>query len=293
MKICFSCEKTFDSVGWNCPYCRSNPFITDGFFSFVTYDNTHEVKFFPEYYAQLFSLEEKHFWFRHRLNSILDAVQIHFPRAHEVLEVGCGTGNVLSSLSQSMPGLSLSGSDLFIEGLHFAKTRIPSAQLYQMDACRMPFENEFDLILALDVLEHIGDDTIALKEISKSLRPGGGVLITAPQHQWLWSTQDEKACHKRRYTRETLSKKIRMNGLRVVHMTSFITLLLPLLVISRFLASRFSDSRKEYDPFRELKIAPTLNRALYGICLAEGRMLKAGFSLPVGGSLLCMARKEH
>lgn len=84
------------------------------------------------------------------------------------MEIGCGTGYVLSGLSASTD-FQLSGSDIHVEGLKYAKQRVPSAEFIQMDATEMPFETEFDAIGAFDVLEHISDDELALKNIHKSL----------------------------------------------------------------------------------------------------------------------------
>ena len=89
----------------------------------------------------------------------------HFSSAQNILEIGCGTGFVLASTREVYPEASLSGSDIFTEGLAYAKQRVPSATLFQMDACRIPYRDEFDMIGSFDVLEHIEDDIGALDQI--------------------------------------------------------------------------------------------------------------------------------
>jgi SAM-dependent methyltransferase len=238
-----------------------------------------------------YRLESDSFWFRYRNRLILRAMETNFICIDNVLEIGCGTGFVLSEVHSNHPNFKLYGSDLYLEGLKFARARMPGADFYQMDACKMPFVEEFDLILALDILEHIEDDSKALDEIYRSLRTGGGLIVTVPQHEWLWSRQDEKAFHQRRYVKKELMQKLMDGGFRIVRTTSFITLLLPFMIISRLYAQLAMSRQKEYDPLRELKIAPMVNRMLGLVCSVEQHILERGISLPTGGSLLCIGKK--
>ena len=77
-----------------------------------------------------------------------------------------------------------------------------------MDARRIPFEREFDVVGAFDVLEHIVEDEDVLGQMFKATRPGGGLLVTVPQHPFLWSASDEHAMHQRRYSRAELRRKV-------------------------------------------------------------------------------------
>jgi SAM-dependent methyltransferase len=291
MRVCTFCGQRFASNDWQCPRCGWAPLIRKGFISFLNEDPLSGESFDSEYFAMLYHLEKENFWFQHRTRLIIRAIEEYFPCNKKILEIGCGTGLVLSEVGRSFSDVSLSGSDLFVEGLHFAKSRMPGVAFYQMDACCMPFEDEFDLILALDVLEHIEDDSRVISELYRSLKYGGGLIITVPQHQRLWSVQDEKAYHKRRYARKELVDKLGKNGFQVIYATSFITLLLPVLVFSRIYDRIIRRNQHEYDPMRELRIAYSLNRILCIISKTEGLLLRAGISLPVGGSLLCIGRK--
>ncbi len=209
------------------------------------------------------------------------------------MEIGCGTGFALSGIRQEHPLCSLTGSELFLEGLQHARLRLPQATFYQMDICRMPFENEFDVILTLDILEHIIDDCGALDEVYRSLKPGGGIIVTVPQHPWLWSIQDKKAFHVRRYPRKELIEKMRMTGFEIIHVTSFITFLLPVMVVSRLHSHYRMSLQNEVDPLKELKIPKVISRIFGMICKAEDIILRSGISLPMGGSLLCIGRKGY
>jgi SAM-dependent methyltransferase len=241
--------------------------------------------FEPEAFARLARTEESSFWFRSRNRLIGWALRRYMPAARSMLEIGCGTGYVLSGIAASRPEISLAGAELHPQGLRFARERVPQAAFVQLDATRMPYEREWDVVGAFDVLEHVEDDEAALAGMVAAARPGGGVLITVPQHRSLWSEADEYARHARRYTRSELVGKVERAGLRVVRVTSFVTLLLPLMYASRWLERV---GRRPYDPAREHASAarlPLLERALD----AEHALIRRGVDLPAGGSLLLVA----
>jgi SAM-dependent methyltransferase len=234
-------------------------------------------------------LEPHHFWFKSR-NALLQQVfRRYFPNASSFLEIGCGTGFVLSGLRARFPGLQLAGSEIFANGLRFAERRLPGVALFQMDARRVPFEMEFDVIGLFDVLEHIEEDELVIRELFRASRPGGGMMVTVPQHPFLWSAVDEYACHKRRYTRTELVDKVRRAGFDVVQVTSFVSLLLPLLLLSRWRLRRSSD---RFDPWAEFRIGQFRNTVLQTILAVERALIAAGASFPAGGSLLLSARRN-
>jgi hypothetical protein len=122
-----------------------------------------------------------------------------------------------------------------------------------------------------------------------SLKPEGLMMLTVPQHAWLWSPIDEYALHERRYATLDLHQKIEAAGFRIIRSTSFVTTLLPAMMISRFLQKKVSD--KNFDATAELKISPLLN-ALFSLFLgAELTLIKTGINFPMGGSRLVVARK--
>ncbi|MGH7738652.1 MAG: class I SAM-dependent methyltransferase, partial [bacterium] len=106
-------------------------------------------------------------------------------------EIGCGTGFVLQALERETAGLELFGSEIHLEGLRYARERLARTELFQMDAQHIPFRNEFGGIGLFDVLEHIADDQAVLRQVHQALVPGGGLVVTVPQHAFLWSRVDE------------------------------------------------------------------------------------------------------
>ena len=117
-----------------------------------------------ESFDHLPAAEERSFWFRSRNELIVWALRRYFPDARSLLEVGCGTGFVLGWHSRGASrSCALVGAELFAAGLDVAAKRVPDAELLQMDARRIPFRNEFDVVGAFDVLEHIDEDEQALR----------------------------------------------------------------------------------------------------------------------------------
>jgi SAM-dependent methyltransferase len=286
LKRCLACGAAFEEDGWRCPQCGNEPAHLGEFTAFAPALAHAGGGYDPDHYATLYRLEARHFWFRARNRLIQWALQRYFPGARTLCEIGCGTGFVLSGLRQAAPDLCLCASEMFAEGLPFAQSRVPAARLYQMDARAIPFDAEFDVIGAFDVIEHIEDDRAVLREMFRALRPGGGILLTVPQHPWLWSAADEVAHHVRRYTSIELRRKATDAGFRVERLTSFVSLLLPAMLLSR--RARI---RKNADPYAELRIGRLANALLSGFMSLERVAIRAGVSFPAGGSLLLVARR--
>ena len=245
--------------------------------------------FEADYFPRLADQEAGNFWFRSRNRLLIWALKQYFPNAKNFLEIGCGTGFVLSGFKQAFPNLVLLGSEVFSEGLSFAAPRLPGIELFQMDARCIPFRDEFDVIGAFDVLEHVKQDEEVLAQMHEATRQGGGILITVPHHRFLWSPVDEFARHVRRYETRELCEKVRRAGFSVVRITSFVSLLLPLLIASRF-KQRFTG--EEVDPSAEYNISNLMNTTLEKILDAERTLIGAGLSFPAGGSLLLVARRN-
>jgi len=242
-----------------------------------------------ELFPVLAKLEDESFWFRSRNRLIKWALERYGNAPRSFLEVGCGTGYVLAGMRSAFPTLQLTGVELFFAGLPFARARVSDAELLQADAASLPFRDEFAAAGAFDVLEHIPDDDAALAGISEAIQPGGLLLVTVPQHPWLWSAPDEVAGHKRRYTRRELATKVERAGFEVLKLTSFVSLLLPAMAVSRRM--RRGDHR-DYDIASEFRTTQSINRLLERIMVAELSAIRRGVTFPVGGSLFVAATRR-
>lgn len=288
MKLCLKHQHPFIEATWKCPTCSDEPAQLGHFMAFAPTLEERNNGFNPNLFQRFAAVEAVHFWFVARKDILCDRMLRHFPNAKNIFEIGCGTGFVLSNVHQAFPAAQLTGSDIFTEGLGFAKRRVPSALLYQMDACQIPFVEEFDLIGAFDVLEHIDDDQAALGQIYQACQSGGGIILTVPQHRWLWSSTDDYAHHKRRYTRTQLVGKVERAGFRVEYVGSFVFLLLPAMLASRLLQKSAQSSDRMDDGF---KIGRLTNKLFGAVMKVERWLINKGLSFPLGGSLLLVAKK--
>ena len=246
--------------------------------------------FDASYFGRLAELEPGSFWFRSRNRLLCWALEHYFPDATNFLEIGCGTGFVLAGIRKELPRLSLGGGEVFSAGLSFAADRLPGVELFQMDARQIPFQSEFDVIGAFDVLEHIGDDELVLVQMHRAVHKGGGILLTVPQHSFLWSEVDEYSRHVRRYSVSELKAKVKRAGFRTLRATSFVSLLLPLMLIAR-LRQRPAD--REFDPAAEFKLSAPANYLLERVMDVERAMIRLGVSFSAGGSLLLIAKRPE
>jgi SAM-dependent methyltransferase len=282
LKKCLECSIPFDRPDWRCPACGHEPRSDDGIAicapGLIAGDGTDAD--YP--FDVLIRAEAFHFWFRSRAALIAGTIARHFPAAKSFMELGTGAGGVLLEIQRRHPTMRLVGSELLVRGLQEARRRVPGVELLQVDATRIPFTSEFDVIGAFDVIEHIDDDAAVLDQVHAALVPGGGIVVTVPQHPWLWSAFDEFSGHRRRYTRRALVAKLTAAGFDVVRVTSFTSFLLPPLIVARM------RSRREIDLARELAVPAVVNRALLGIGALERAVIRAGVSLPLGGSLLAV-----
>ena len=242
---------------------------------------------FPEAaFKYLASAESKHWWFRARNCVIIWLIRSRTPGIRSFLEVGCGTGFVINGIANAFPALELEASEYFEDGLVYARQRLPQCRFRQLDATAMAEENAYDCIGSFDVIEHINADETVLYNFHRALRTGGFLLLTVPQHPWLWSAADDFAHHVRRYTVQELRRKVMHAGFQIEYCTSFVSLLLPLMALQRL-----SSRNQNFNSDNEFKISPLLNAALYLVMQLELILLRLGIRFPAGGSLLLLARK--
>jgi SAM-dependent methyltransferase len=248
----------------------------------------------PRLFSKLHEIEATHWWFRGRrriVGSLLDGLALA-PRA--ILDVGCGVGTNLDLLAAHYPEARLHGIDVLRDPLRYCASD-RSVPVCQADAAALPFASaSFELVCALDTLEHVEDDARALRELLRVLRPGGTLLLTVPAFPALWGNVDELGDHFRRYRRRELVEKVAAAGLRParVHFINF--LLFPpiaaLRVLARALpvrrAAQAGELRSDFDWVKD----GLLNRLLAGIFASEASLLR--FSPPFGVSLLCAATRE-
>jgi SAM-dependent methyltransferase len=246
----------------------------------------------PRLYAPLRELERTHWWFRGRRRILLAALERARVRATSILDVGSGAGTNLECLRERYPGARLAAVDLERAPLVFCRADL-GLPVSQADAGRLPFaEGSFDLVAALDALEHMPDDAAVLRELHRVCRPGGTLVATVPAFPALWGSVDELGHHHRRYRRRELRARVEAAGFEIRLERYFNTLLFPAVAAVRLLA-RALPRRRTADPARsdfEWVARGPANELLARLLGAEARLL--GLRLPFGVSLLCVARRS-
>ncbi len=263
----------------------------------VTAAPAHDATYDPHYFAPLFAVEDRHFWFRSRNDVIAVIVRRltgSLPARYRVLEVGCGTGKVLQVLESVTTHGMVVGTDLFIEGLRFARRRT-HVPLVQGDMHSPPFAETFDVIGLFDVLEHLPDDRQVLRDLHRMLAQGGALLLTVPARASLWSYFDEASHHYRRYEADDLREKLHEAGYRVEYLTSFMSVLFPMIWLGRRAARLLNRRNKAANvddmAMGEWRIVPGVNALLYRLLGLERWWLGRQRTMPVGTSPLVVARK--
>jgi SAM-dependent methyltransferase len=163
-------------------------------------------------------------------------------------------------------------------------------KLIQFDATEDIFKEKFDGIGAFDVIEHIEEDELVLSNINKSLKPNGRIFISVPQYMFMWSQEDDAACHKRRYTKKELTNKLVKAGFKVEYVSSYMFLLFPLMLFSRLIGNKKKKSNEEMT--QALYPGMFLNGVLNFFAFFDYFLMKIGICLPYGGSLFVVGRKE-
>jgi len=177
---------------------------------------------------KLAALEDTHWWYRerrHLLARALDGL-----RPGDALDIGAaGGGNTRVLRERGWRPVALEYGP---EGAEVAHER--GLLTLRADATRLPIDDAaLDLVVAFDILEHIEDDDLAVREVARILRPEGTFLVAVPADPRLWSAHDVAVDHVRRYTRETLSSVLHRGGFEVVDMTSWNVLLRPVVALRR------------------------------------------------------------
>jgi SAM-dependent methyltransferase len=234
-------------------------------------------------YREMAELDDRHWWYRARRDILADLIRREAmpPPKARILEIGCGTGHNLGMLARfgKVDALELDDEARGIAQRRLGR-KVMSAPLPELAGVS---DRHYDLIAALDVIEHIDDDSAALAAIAGKLKTGGKLVMTVPAHAWMWSAHDVVNHHKRRYSKAALRRLIEGSPLRVETLGYFNSLLFPLAV-----AERLSSKLRGKDN-ADVKLPPApVNAALEAVFAAE-RHLVGRLPLPPGLSLFAVA----
>ena len=234
-------------------------------------------------YREMADLDQRHWWYQARRRILEDLIRrtIRPPKDAQILEIGCGTGHNLDMLGTfgHVDAIELDDESRAIAEKRLGRG-IVSARLPELEGIA---DGKYDLIAALDVIEHIDEDAAAVAAIAGKLKPGGKFIMTVPAHPWMWSAHDVVNHHKRRYSKAALKRLIEESPLKIDKLGYFNSLLFPAAVAER-IASKL---RGKDDADVKLPSTP-LNSALRTVFAAE-RHLVGRLPLPPGLSLFAVA----
>ena len=234
-------------------------------------------------FEKMRALGGTHWWFlgrKHLLRALLGSPTV--PKLL-ILDAGCGTGlaeDVLSGLGHVI------GIDVAPEALADRASTSPES-LCAASISSAPFpDRTFDLVVALDVLEHIEDDVSVMRELYRVCNPGGRLVLTVPAYDWLHSSHDEALGHYRRYTTGRIGRLMHDAGFRPIKLSYCVTAPFPVAAAFR-LVRRLFGSRGGSDMF---EVPRALNSILTAVMRVEAALLRR-VNLPFGLSVVAMGER--
>ena len=239
-------------------------------------------------FAHMAATEATHWWFVGR-RSVIDAILdgIDLPQDGTILEAGCGTGGNLATLARRG---HITAFDPHIDALAFAQSRHPNVDIRQGALpSELPYDKgSFDLVAALDVLEHVEDDRSSAHALVDLVRPGGWLLVTVPAHQALWGSHDRRLHHRRRYGKRQLLDLFAECDVDLVRLTPFNIVLSPVAMIYRV-----GERSLGFDLGNQERLLPwPMNAALGALFRLESLLVRRGVPLPFGLSYAAIYRRR-
>lgn len=240
------------------------------------------------YFDLMGEIARRHWWYRARRELVAEQLAGRVPHGATALDVGTGTGESLAVLRGAGAAV-VAGTDLSLHALRIAHRHGtgPSGGVLASYAEQLPFADDaFACLISTDVVEHLDDDVLALREYARVVAPGGTVLLTVPAYSFVWSEHDERAAHRRRYTATAIADSALAAGLEVERTTHLFSFLLPPAVLLRCtplrrLVTVTDDEVSEAHPV----VSAVMDRlgALERAIIRRGRV-------PVGLSIMVVAR---
>ena len=253
--------------------------------SMVATDLPKEMQ--AHHYPILYQVEETHWWYVGRRRIIQFLVERILPTLDEpnprILDVGCGTG---ANLKMLVDYGRAEGVDISPQAVDFCRERgLDSVKLGAIED--LPYEDgAFELVTALDVVEHLDDDVAGLCEMRRVLRPDGRLLLFVPAFMFLWGVQDDVSNHRRRYTLPGLLKAVEAAGFSIEWASyANISFFLPVLLVRSVM--RWLSLRAD----TEYGINISLMNGPFSSLFAAERFVFERGRLPFGVSAVCIARR--
>ena len=245
-------------------------------------------------YEIMRSIEERHWWFVARRRIILSMLRrLVAGTTSRVLDFGCGCGGNTAFFSEQA-GFDVTGVDVSEQAIEYCRGRgLENVSVIPAENWE-PVEGEYDVALALDVLEHIDDDTSSVRALWRSLKPGGVLMAAVPAYPFLWTGHDVSLHHFRRYTKGTLDELADRAGLGGWDYRSYYNFFLfpPVLMIRGLRKLRGApDSNSARSVSDTSKVPPGIINGPLRVLFESEKVVLGRLGFPFGVSLIAWARK--
>ena len=246
-----------------------------------------------DYYVEYYTLEREHWWFVVRAGIIKDRIApyLNNQKSCKILNIGAATGSTSELLSQFGEVTSI---EYDADCCAFTRERT-NLQVQHGSILDLDFpDNNFDLVCAFDVIEHVEDDQLAVEEMQRVCKPGGLVYITVPAYNFLWSEHDEVNHHFRRYTLGGLKKLFDRKRVKFLYHSYFNSLLFIPIATFRLLSKMIPSSWYRKGAGADNTILDNdsiVNKILFQIFNMERKLLKV-MKFPFGVSIMLLLRKN-
>ncbi len=234
------------------------------------------------YYLEYYEMERRHWWFRVRERILLQTLgRFLNTKPPEILNVGAATGRSTEALSR-LGKVSSIEYDADCVAFVREKTGLDVRQGSVLD---LGYEaGSFDVVCAFDVIEHVEDDALAVREMIRVCKPGGMVFVSVPMYQMLWSEHDEVNRHHRRYTMRKLKALFVGQGGEVLYSSHFNTLLFPPIALARLIAKRKNQRTSDFAHYSGSSWSERILEAIFGLEVSLLRWMR--FPFGVSGMLV-------
>lgn len=232
---------------------------------------------------------EKTFWWHIGKKALVkDVMQRYFPQgASKILEIGSGAGEITKLLQDYG---EVYANDISSEAINFCREKgiknTLEGDINELDLTA--FRESFDIVLALDVLEHIQEDTETMGKVMGLLKPGGKFFVNVPAYKFLWSAHDEALYHKRRYAAYEIRTKLREQNFEIVKQSYFVFFVFPGIAFFKVLSNFIGNDA--YPQTSYILLPKRINNLFVKLLQLESKLLEH-INLPFGTTITLVAKK--
>lgn len=237
--------------------------------------------------ALLAHTADEGFWFRAKEDIVGNALAFYVRPDSTVLVLGVGNGLTVRRLRQRAPDCAVTGLDADAAAIDLCSRDDPKGtyRVCDLEVDPMAASGTVDVVIALDLVEHLRDDAGFVARVARCLKPGGVFAVNVPAHQWMFSQHDVNAGHLRRYAPRAIERLMRTQGLDLVHSSPLFMTVMAIVVLWRFGVQRLVRVGMDKTDMW-VRLPDPLERFLYSVSMLESKV-----KLPIGLSHFLIARK--